>query len=171
MSKLSRTAAILAATVVFAGSSSELAAQNASISANAIVAGALSVTSVRDLDFGTVIPNFNRTILTTDATSGHFQIDGGVNAEVSLTYSSLPGALTRVGGTETMTITYTATHNTTDAGGVGTGFTPASGLTTRLDTTTGELHVYMGGLLTVASGQVAGDYSATITLDASYTGN
>ena len=145
-------------------------AQSASINATATVAGALTVTNVRDLGFGTVIPGFNRTILTTDGTSGHFQVGGGANAEVQLSYSALPATLDDGLG-NSMNVSFTATHNTTDAGGTGTGFVPSAGLTTRLDAATGELHIYMGGTLTVPAGQAVGVYSGTITLDAAYTGN
>lgn len=145
-------------------------AQSASINATATVATALTVTNVRDLGFGTVIPGFNRTILTTDGTSGHFQLAGGANAEVALSYSLLPATLDDGLG-NSMAVSFTATHNTTDAGGTGTGFVPSAGLTTRLDAATGELHIYMGGTLTVPAGQAAGLYSGTVTLDAAYTGN
>jgi len=144
-------------------------AQSASISATATVATALTVTNVRNLGFGTVIPGFNRTINVTDGTSGHFQVTGGANAEVAVSFSALPGVLTGPG--TDLSVSYSATHNTTDNGGSGTSFTPGSGVTTRLDNTTGELHVYIGGVLTVPGGQTPGAYSATITMDASYTGN
>ncbi|HEX9727172.1 MAG TPA: DUF4402 domain-containing protein [Gemmatimonadales bacterium] len=161
------TAGTMLAALALAPAKAE--AQSASISATATVATALNVNNVRDLGFGTVIPGFNRTILATDATSGHFQIVGGANAEVAVSFSSLPGVLTGPGAD--LALSLTANHNVTDAAGVGTGFVPAGGVTTRLDTSTGELHVYMGGTLIVPAGQVAGLYSGTITLDAAYTGN
>lgn len=142
----------------------------ASITASATVAGALTATGVRGLSFGTVIANFPRTVATTDATSGHFRLDGGVNAEVDVTFSSLPATLSD-GGANTLGITYSATHNTTDAGGSGTIFTPSSGLTTRLDAASGQLHIYIGGTVSPVVGQAPGLYQGTITLDASYTGN
>lgn len=143
-------------------------AQSASIQATATVATALTVTNVRDLGFGTVIPGYNRTIVETDATSGHFSISGGANAEVQVSFSALP-SLTGPG--TAMTVAYTATWNTSDAGGSGTSFDPTAGVTTRLDSTTGLLHVYLGGVLTVPAGQTPGAYSGTVTMDAAYTGN
>ncbi len=142
---------------------------SASITASATVAGALTVTNARDLGFGTVIPGFARTVNTTDATSGHFQIDGGVNAEVAVTFSSLPADLTD--GVNLLPITYTSTYNTTDAGGAGTNFVTAGGVTTRLDAASGQLHIYIGGTVTPAAAQIPNLYQGTITLDASYTGN
>lgn len=144
-------------------------AQSASLTATAIVAGALNLSSSRDLNFGTVIPGINRVIQETDPTSGAFLVVGGVNAEVDLSYSSLPANLTD--GVNNLPVSYTGTWNTSDAGGTGTSFTPTLGLTTRLDAATGELYVYMGGTVTPGAGQPAGTYNATITLDAAYTGN
>ncbi|KPK03762.1 MAG: hypothetical protein AMS20_09960 [Gemmatimonas sp. SG8_28] len=141
----------------------------ASITASATVAGALTATNLRDLSFGTVIPGFTRTVTPSDATSGHFQIDGGVNSEVQVQFTALPQNLTD--GTNTLPITYTSTYNTADAGGSGTTFTPVDGVTTRLDAATGQLHIYIGGSIVVPAGQVAGLYQETITLSASYTGN
>ncbi len=144
-------------------------AQSASISATATVAVALTVANLRDLGFGTVIPSFNRTIAETDGTSGHFAIAGGANAEISVSFSSLPATL--IGPGPAMAVSFTGTYATADALGVGTGFAPAGGFTTRLDAATGELHVYMGGTLIVPAAQTAGLYSGTVTLDAAYTGN
>ena len=160
-------AATLTAALVLAPSTAT--AQSASISATATVATALTVSNLRDLDFGTVIPGFSRTILETDATSGHFLVAGGANAEVAISFSSLPASLSGPGAP--LAVTYGSTHNTSDAGGSGTSFVPGGGLTTRLDAASGELHIYIGGVLVVPGGQLAGAYSATITMDAAYTGN
>lgn len=161
-------AAVAAGALLHVPSASRAQA-TASITASATVAGALTATNLRDLSFGTVIPGFTRTVTPSDATSGHFQIDGGVSAEVQVQFTALPSDLTD--GTNTLPITYTSTYNTTDAGGSGTTFTPAAGVTTRLDAATGQLHIYMGGSIVVPAGQVAGLYQETITLSASYTGN
>lgn len=157
-----------AAAAVLALTPAAATAQSASITASATVATALTVTNLRNLGFGTVIPGFNRTINATDATSGHFSLAGGANAEVAISFSALP-SLTGPG--TAMAVAYTATYNTSDAGGSGTSFTPSSGVTTRLDSTTGGLHVYLGGTLTVPAGQTPGSYSGTVTMDAAYTGN
>lgn len=161
--------AVAAAGVLLLVPSASHAQATASITASATVAGALTATNLRDLSFGTVIPGFTRTVVPTDATSGHFQIDGGVNAEVQVQFTSLPSELSD--GTNLLSITYTSTYNSTDAGGSGTTFVPASGVTTRLDAATGQLHIYMGGSIVVPAGQPAGLYQETITLSASYTGN
>ena len=159
----------LVATLLAAPSRAE--AQSASITATATVATALTVTNVRDLDFGMVFPGFARVIVETDATSGHFSLAGGANAEIAISFSSLPAALSNGVPADDMPVAYTATYNTTDAAGVGTGFAPGGGVTTRLDAATGELHAYIGGTLTVGGTQTPGLYTATVTMDAAYTGS
>jgi hypothetical protein len=173
MQRLIRLGVALATVAVLAYTPSTAQAQSASITATAVVAGALTVSNQRNLDFGTVIPNFSRTVLPDDPTSGHFQVEGGVNAEVALTFSSLPATLTGLVPGNTLAVaSYSGTYNTVDAGGAGTGFTPASGLTTRLGAAVpARLHIYMGGVINVPAGQAADTYTGTITLDAAYTGN
>ncbi|MBE0593594.1 MAG: DUF4402 domain-containing protein [Gemmatimonadales bacterium] len=172
MQRFIRLGVALATVAVLAYTPSTAKAQSASITATAIVAGALTVTNQRNLDFGTVIPGFTRTVLPTDATSGHFQVDGGVNAEVQLTFSTLQTTLIGLVPANTLTAAYSATYNTADAGGTGTGFVPASGVTTRLGAAVpAQLHIYIGGVINVPGGQAADTYTGTITLDAAYTGN
>jgi hypothetical protein len=173
MQRFIRLGVALATVAVLAYSPSTAKAQSASITATAIVAGALTVTNQRNLDFGTVIPTFPRTVLPADPTSGHFQIEGGVNAEVDLTFTSLPAVLTGITPGNTLAVaSYSGTYNTADAGGAGTSFTPASGLTTRLGATVpARLHIYIGGAVTAPAGQAADTYTGTITLTAAYTGN
>ncbi|HET7040149.1 MAG TPA: DUF4402 domain-containing protein [Gemmatimonadales bacterium] len=145
------------------------AQQSASILAQATVQTPLTVTGVNNLDFGNVFPGVNSTVLLADAGAGHFQITGVLNAEIDVSFSSLPATL--VNGGNSMPISYTGGWNTAANPGTATAFTPATGLIERLDAATGELHVYLGGTLTVAGNQPAGLYQATITLDAAYTGN
>lgn len=151
-----------------------VAAQNQTdsdqLTATAVVAAAIVVARVSDLNFGTVMPNFGRTILFTDAGAGHFQVTGAASAEVSLTFSILPGTL--ASGANTLPVTFTALHNTAADPTGGTTFDPTVGESgTNLDATTGELHVYVGGTVTAAGTQAAGTYTAQVELTAAYTGN
>ena len=60
----------------------------ATITATAIVAGPLSLTSSSNLDFGTVIPGTARTIdPLTSASAGTFVFSGGPNAQLALTWA------------------------------------------------------------------------------------
>jgi hypothetical protein len=140
------------------------------ITATAVVATPIAVTGLLDLDFGTVMPSFGRTILVSDATAGHFQVDGSASAEISLAFSILPTDLTD--GVNNLPVAFTALHNTIADPTGGTTFTPSVGVAaTNLDATTGQLHVYVGGTVTAAANQVAGSYSAQVELTAAYTGN
>ena len=140
------------------------------LTATAVVAAAITVARVSDLDFGTVMPNFGRTILFTDAGAGYFQVTGAAAAEVSLAFSILPANLSD--GTNTLPVSFTARHNTAADPTGGTTFDPAVGEPgTALDATTGTLHVYVGGAVTAAGTQVAGTYTAQVELTAAYTGN
>lgn len=142
-------------------------AQSANITASATVAAAVTASNVQNLSFGTVIPTFVRTIATTDAANaGIVKIAGGVNAEVSITL----GNLVNLSGPAVLTTSYAAGYSLTQTGSQ-TAFTPASGATTRLDATTGNLYIFLGGSVSPTAGQAAGSYSNTVSVTAAYTGN
>lgn len=162
------------AALVSATLTAPAAAQNQTdsdqLTATATVAAAITVARVTDLNFGTVMPNFGRTILFTDAGAGHFQVTGAAAAEVSLSFSVLPTDLSD--GTNFLPVTFTARHNTAADPTGGTTFDPTVGEPgTDLDATTGELHVYVGGTVTAAGTQPSGTYTAQVELTAAYTGN
>ena len=169
MKKLSLTLIAGAFVVALAAPSAVSAQQSASILAQATVQTPLTVTGVSNLNFGNVFPGVNPTVVLTDAGAGHFQIAGVLNAEVDVSFSSLPATLTS--GGNNIAIVYTGGWHTLANPAAATAFVPSAGLTERLDAATGELHVYLGGGLTVPGNQPAGVYQATITLDAAYTGN
>jgi hypothetical protein len=161
--------------VITAANPSKSVAQNTgnasqTIQAVAIVSEGLAINNLRNLDFGTVFPGLFSTVAETDATSGHFRVLGATSAEVQLSFPALPGTLDDGFG-NSMSVTFTATESASDALGVGNACDTATGCTTNLDGTTGELHVYVGGTVTAGDPQPAGNYSATVTLNAAYTGN
>lgn len=159
----------LVAVVATATTQTAQAQASANLGASATVAAALSASVVQSLAFGTVIPNFTRTVLVTDPTAGIVQFTGGLNAEVNVTFPTLPATLSD--GVNTLPIgTYSAAHSLTQAGAQ-TGFAPAGGATTRLDAGTGLLFVHVGATVSPAAAQVAGLYSGTIVVQAAYTGN
>jgi hypothetical protein len=165
MKKLS----LIAGLVIAAATPTLASAQSASILAQATVQTPLTVTGVSNLDFGNVFPGVNPTVLLTDGGAGHFQIAGVLGAEVDVSFSSLPATL--VSGANNIAIVYTGGWNTAANPAGATAFVPSAGTVQDLDAATGELHVYLGGSLTVPGNQPAGLYQATITLDAAYTGN
>lgn len=162
--------AVAASALWTAPATAQTFTDNDQITATAVVASAITVARVTDLDFGTVLPNFGRTILFTDAGAGHFQVLGAANAEVSLGFGALPATLDDA--PNSLTVTFTALYNNDGNPSGGNTFDPAVGVpAANLDGTTGQLHVFMGGTVTAAFDQAAGNYSAMVTLTAAYTGN
>jgi hypothetical protein len=143
------------------------------ITATADVQTPLTVTGSQDLNFGTVFPGLNKVVEYTDAANGgQWDITGEPAAEVALSFTALPANL--VNGPNNLPITYAATdagHNTTDAPGTATNFDPAVGTTAELHAVAGELYVWIGGTVEPPEDLPAGVYTATVTLDLSYTGN
>lgn len=166
MNLLVKGAMLTAVVAVFGATSA--AAQNTDnddIEVTAVVETALDVQGVTDLDFGSVFPGFGRTIAANDAASGEFQISGGNGGGVDLTFT-LPASLSD--GTNTMPVSFTAAAGADRAGA--TVFDPTALAQRSLDATNGTLSVFLGGTVTAAPTQVAGNYSATVTLTASYNG-
>lgn len=160
--------AMLTAVVAVFGATSAAAqnTDNDDIAVTATVETALSVTGVTDLAFGSVFPGFGRTILATAPASGEFQIAGGNSGGVDLTFT-LPATLSD-GGVNTMPVSFTAAAG--DDRATAGNFDPAVLHQGTLDATSGLLNVYLGGTVTAAPTQVAGNYSATVTLTATYNG-
>jgi hypothetical protein len=165
MSKLLAAAAGIALAAV----SSTAAAQSASITANATVLQPLTVSNVRNLDFGNVYPGVNKPITYDAATGGKFSLSGIANAQVNLTFT-LPTNLTS-GGNNLAIGTWAGCHNTADATAGCTTFTPSSSsTTTRLNVTLGSLYVFVGATVSPTGTQAQGSYSANVTMTAAYTG-
>jgi len=160
--------ALTLAAAVFAVAPKSADAQ-ASITATAEVAGALTVTAGNDLDFQIVVPGFTKAVAVSDATAGTFSLSGGAGSEVALSFTSLPANLSD--GTNNLPITYAGVHNTTaDPSAGATAFTPSAGATTNLSGL-GELFIYLGGTVDATGSPPAGTYTGTVTLSAAYTGN
>jgi hypothetical protein len=132
----------------------------------------LTVTGLRQLDFGTLFPGVPATVLRTDAAfSGAFDMRGTNRAEVSISMT-LPAALLGPGG-RTLPLQFTAGdagYSQSNTIGAATAFDPRVPLVTRL-ANNGRLYVWLGGTALPASTQWPGDYNATVTLTAAYTGN
>lgn len=152
------------------GLSSGVLAQNSdndNISASADVIAALSVTGDNDLTFGDVSPGVNKSVAPDAATAGLFTVSGGADASVELQFSTLPSTLSD--GTNTLPISYTANYG--DSYNAANDFTPSEGAAfsgSPTIPTDGDMNVYLGGQVTPAGTQAAGNYSATITLTATY---
>jgi hypothetical protein len=148
---------------------STASAQSATITANATVLQPLTVSNVRNLDFGNVYPGVNKPIAYDAATSGKFSVTGFASAEVNISFT-LPTNLSSGGNTLPIG-TWTGCHNTVDATAACTTFTPSSSnTTTNLAAVTGTLFVFVGATVSPAGTQAQGSYTANVTMTAAYTG-
>jgi len=143
-------------------------AQSATISATADVQVALTVAGTRALSFGAAFPNTTRTIATTNPSAGYFTLNGANNAEVSITFPSLPTDL--VNGAINLPVTFTSAWASTLAGSQTAIGNMAAATLQRLDASAGTLFVFVGGSVSPTT-QASGTYTGTVTLNAAYTGN
>jgi spore coat protein U-like protein len=144
-----------------------LFAQNAAnIAATTTIAPSLSVTAVRNLDFGTLPQGTGPTIINSaDASSGEFSVGGLANASVTLTFG-LPTELSDGAG---FTIPIDSWTAQTSALGPGIEFfTPSSSGSTVHMGTNGGLAVFVGARISPSPNQAPGNYSAVVQMTVQY---
>lgn len=139
-----------------------------SITATAVVQAPLNVTSVNNLDFGTVFPGVNKTVLVTDASAGRLDVVGAASTPVNISFTALPTNLTN-GGNNLPIGTYTGLVNAsaTCTSGGGSAFSPSAGTTATLNGS-GGLCVFVGATVSPPANIVAGTYTGTITMQVLY---
>jgi hypothetical protein len=153
-----------------------LAAQNAAtIQAVATVAsGPITITPLRDLQFGQVVPGTQSTVLPTAPAAGQFVALGIPAAQASVSFT-LPSTLDA--GPVTMPITFSSTsarvgwfNNPNFFVQV---FDPSVGTAFRFSPAFfgAAMYVWIGGQVSPAVSQVAGFYSGTVVLTLAYTGS
>ncbi|HWA16561.1 MAG TPA: DUF4402 domain-containing protein [Gemmatimonadales bacterium] len=141
-------------------------AQSANIQALATVYTPITVSGARNLDFGTIFPGVAKTIPVAGATSGRFDLTGQNSGNINLAFT-LPTNLTS--GANTLPIgTWTGCHNATNATAGCTAFTPSAAATASAFSSAGALFVWVGGTVTPAAAQAAGNYTGTVALTVSY---
>lgn len=158
---------LIAVTLAAAGATAVQAQTNsANITATATVQTPINVAAGQALNFGNVFPGVNKTIAATDLTNGgRFDVTGQASAPVTISFT-LPATLSD--GTNTMPIvSFTGVHagNVLQTGGVG--FTPSAGATPSLSVG-GQLFVWVGAQVQPATNQVAGVYTANVTMTVVY---
>lgn len=175
MKQLSRILSIL---VLAISLSSAVYAQSADITGNAEVLAAINVTGATNLDFGSVEQGTNKTVNAdgssndADVIVGEFTVGGSDGASVTLDFTQLSDLSD--GGGNTLTIAYNSTNYalwSTDADNTTTGDNTAFDPTTATPSATLDadgISVFIGGEAQPGASQVAGTYSGTITLSASY---
>jgi hypothetical protein len=171
-----------ALTMVFGFAMTGLGQQTGNISANATVLGALSVGSVRPLNFGNVSLAGPKTIDLAGAATGAgsaggdfnqgtFSITKSTGTPVDFTFTVLPSTLITDGGTLPIA-TYLAGWNANSLSG-GTS-TPASTAFNAITTipsgnTDPIIYVHIGATVTPADpATIVGIYTGTLTLRAEY---
>jgi hypothetical protein len=159
-----RVSAALVALMGLAASAGQ--AQSANINVTANVLQAMTVTGARPLDFGNVFPGVARSVGVAAGTSGRFDLTGQSSANVNVSFT-LPTNLTS-GGNNLPINAWTGYLNTTNATTGGAAFTPSVSATPTAFGATGNLFVFIGGTVTPAANQAAGNYTGTVTLTAAY---
>jgi hypothetical protein len=159
MKTLKTLLSIFAIVAVF--SAGAYAQSSDDITATADVVSALTVVGVENLEFGTVTRGTTETIAPDATDAGKFVVtEAGADFDIDFT---LPGSIED--GANSMTLAHSATSalwsNADDASGA-TGFDPNS--TENVAAAAGDVYIWLGGELTVAANQPAGNYSGTITL-------
>jgi hypothetical protein len=162
--------AALGALLAFPVMAEAQATANATASANAVVLAQLAAEQVRDLEFGDLIPGFGRTVAADHADAAQFRITGAPGAQVSIGFD-LPSVLTHTDATNTLGISFGAgsAGQGPTAGAIEATFDPSAAHLANLPG--GNLYVSLGGAVSTADAQVAGAYSATVTMNVVYTGN
>lgn len=157
---------VSAALAMAIGLATTAQAQSASIQALATVYQPITIAGARDLDFGNVFPGVAKSVAVGDATSGRFDLTGQASANVNLTFG-LPANLTS--GANNLPIgTWTGCYNGTNAVGTCTAFTPSGAATPTAFSGAGALFVWVGGTVTPAAAQAAGNYTGTVSLTVAY---
>ena len=126
----------------------------------------VTVTGVRGLTYGTVLPGVARIILRTDpANSGQFDIRGPNRSQVLLSFV-LPAAMVGPSGA-LMPLSFgagDAGYSQSQLIGSQVGFDPSQPFTATLSNN-GRGSVFVGGRANPATNQRAGGYTATLTLN------
>lgn len=168
-----KRALLLAACVVLP---SRLHAQGtASVSADAVVVTVgMTLSTLRDLNFGTVIKGVPTTVPPIGATAGEWEVSGSANAFVIISFT-LPTELTNIQALpgSTMPITFNATsaiwrRATNDPVG-GNIFNPATGAVGRLGPPPNpNMYIWLGGTVNPAVTAKPGIYQGTVVVSLVY---
>lgn len=139
-----------------------------------VVTVGMTITTLRDLNFGTVIKGVATTVLPTDANAGEWQVTGSSNAFVIISFT-LPTVLTNIQALpgSTMPITFSATsarwNRANNNAAAATAFNPATGAVGRLGPPPNpNMYIWIGGTVNPAAAAKPGIYQGTIVLSLVY---
>lgn len=175
MKRVHNVALLVAACGVGLAPRAPAQAPAASVSADAVVVTVgMTITTLRDLAFGTVIKGVATTVQPTAAMAGEWQVTGSANAFVIISFT-LPNVLTNIQALpgSTMPITFGSTsarwrRATNDPAGA-TPFSPAIGTVGRLGPGPNpNMYIWLGGTVTPAATAKPGIYQGTVILSLTY---
>lgn len=139
-----------------------------------VVTVGMTITTLRDLNFGTVIKGVATTVLPTAANAGEWQVSGSSNAFVIISFT-LPTVLTNIQALpgSTMPITFSATsarwNRANNNPATATAFNPATGAVGRLGPPPNpNMYIWIGGTVNPAAGAKPGIYQGNIVLSLVY---
>lgn len=148
---------------------------SAVVSADAVVVTVgMTINTLRDLGFGTVIRGVATTVQPTAATAGAWQVTGSANAFVIISFT-LPTTLTNIQALpgSTMPISFNTTsarwNRATNNAAAGTPFNPAVGVVGRLGPPPNpNLYIWIGGTVNPAAAAKPGIYQGTVIVSLVY---
>lgn len=166
-------AALGGALLVAPGMSGQGVAGQVGIDAQ-VIGQAITVTSLRNLTFGTVLKGVPTSVLPSNAAAGAWQVQGDKNAQVTITFT-LPTVLTNIQALpgSTMPISFGAASALWNRGTnsvVGaTPFDPGSGTTGRIGPPPNPfIYLWIGGTVSPAANAKPGIYTGTIVVSVAY---
>jgi hypothetical protein len=139
-----------------------------------VVTVGMTINTLRDLDFGTVIKGVATTVSPTAVTAGAWQVTGSANAFVIISFT-LPTTLTNIQALpgSTMPISFSATsarwNRANNNAAAGTPFDPGTGAVGRFGPTPNpNMYVWIGGTVNPAPAAKPGIYQGTVILSLVY---
>jgi len=162
--------------VMCVGLTGRAAAQaGSSVSADAVVVTVgMTISTLRDLNFGTVIKGVPTTILPTAANAGEWQVSGSANAFIVISFT-LPTQLTNIQALpgSTMPISFSAVaavwRRATNNPVGGTIFNPATGAVGRFGPAPNPtMYVWLGGTVNPALTAKPGIYQGNVIVSLIY---
>ena len=178
---------LFAAITIMLGFSMMSKAQTADMTATAAVVNALAVTVTQPLNFGNILKpsgsSVTRIVALDDQATGSatavagvtpkhgiFKIVKGANTNLSVTYTAIAGTLTGAGAPMAMSGYVSKCNINSTDGSTGVDVSCVALAPTSITTLTAatDIYVHIGGTVTAADAQLAGVYTGTITLQATY---
>ncbi len=139
-----------------------------------VIGQAITVTSLRALDFGMVLKGVPTTVLPSNAAAGAWQVQGDKNAQVTISFT-LPTVLTNIQALpgSTMPISFGAAsalwNRGTNSVAGATAFDPSAGTTGKLGPPANPfIFLWIGGTVSPAAAAKPGIYTGTIVVSVAY---